>query len=878
MSASDPPGAASRCPFLAKLSEMPRLTEARYEDGLGALYEGADPMEIAQKVFDQEVSTPEPGGANALFTTWGQFIDHDMTLVSDRGEEIMDSSAFPHGVHRSEYRHDSGADGPREYANIVTPEIDGSMIYGSTAGRAADLRAFEGGRLAMREGADGEYDLLPLAADDQVMAGNEDGEDDGIALAGDVRASENPNLLSLHTLWAREHNHWADRLAAENPDWTDQELYEAARSVVEYEIQKITYEEWLPRLLGEAAPADLDHDPDVDTSVSLEFSTAAFRFGHTLVASSLERRDDDGTMSEGGAVSLMDAFFDPSLVNGHGIDELLRGMGAQSAEALDAKVVDDLNFFLTTPEGVAGFSLPALNLMRSADHGMGSYVDVRAALLGDIDPAALDPTDFSVITPDAELQAQLASVYGTVHEVDLWVGGLAEAPAPGAMTGPLFTHIIAGQFSAAARGDETFGQLSDLLGPEIAAEVEAQTLADVIVRNTEIDHFSADPFQVAPPGLADACPKGTDGADLLELISARACADVHLGGGDDTVTAVGGTRFEGDLVLGRGDDVAQLSSGSVAGAIRGGGGNDAIKLSGTARAGEIRGGAGDDVVVVSGKAAVGWVDAGDGHDTVAVGEHAAVDAVDLGAGDDLALLDGPGVGTIRGGAGRDTLAVRGGTIRYDDGSATDGTVEWRGGGATRFESFEKATAVPCFTAGTLVVTALGKLPIETLRPGARVLTLDHGLQRVRWVGRTEVAAEGRFAPIRIDAGALGNTRSLAVSPQHRMLLASAHAALLFGAEDVLAPALALVGRAGIARAAGGIVTYVHVLFDRHEIVLAEGIPSESFHPGAAVLSGMNGAARDEVLALFPALRTRGYGAPARPALRAREARLLARLD
>ena len=154
----------------------------------------------------------------------------------------------------------------------------------------------------------------------------------------------------------------------------------------------------------------------------------------------------------------------------------------------------------------------------------------------------------------------------------------------------------------------------------------------------------------------------------------------------------------------------------------------------------------------------------------------------------------------------------------------------------------------------MIITERGKLPIEDLRIGDRVWTMDAGLQPIAWVGRATVPAKGPLAPIRIRKGAMGNARDLLVSPQHRMMLDGWRVELHCGVDEVLAPAKALTNDHTIRRIEGGDVTYVHIAFDDHQIVIAEGIPSESFFPGAEALSALDQAARDEILTLFPEWR------------------------
>ncbi|SDX26571.1 Hint domain-containing protein [Ruegeria halocynthiae] len=175
--------------------------------------------------------------------------------------------------------------------------------------------------------------------------------------------------------------------------------------------------------------------------------------------------------------------------------------------------------------------------------------------------------------------------------------------------------------------------------------------------------------------------------------------------------------------------------------------------------------------------------------------------------------------------------------------------------------------VPCFAAGTMIATPEGDKPIETLAKGDLVLTADLGPQPIRWIGArsltgAELAAAPRLRPITIRAGALGAglpLRDLKVSPQHRMLVRSTIAVRMFNAQEVLIPANKLVGVPGITvdDSANG-VTYYHMLFDRHEIITAEGAPSESLFTGPEALKSVGAKARAEIIELFPELGLPGH--------------------
>lgn len=182
-------------------------------------------------------------------------------------------------------------------------------------------------------------------------------------------------------------------------------------------------------------------------------------------------------------------------------------------------------------------------------------------------------------------------------------------------------------------------------------------------------------------------------------------------------------------------------------------------------------------------------------------------------------------------------------------------------------------SVVCFAAGCLIDTPDGPRPVEDLQPGDMVLTGAEGPQPVRWTGNTTVLARHDLAPIVITAGTLGNDRDLVVSPQHAILLDDWRAELLYGQDAVLVRAVDLLGMDGVYRRAGGLVTYCHLLLDRHDVVRSHGVWSETLYPGAIALDTVNPVAREEIAALFPDLAA--YGPKIAPCLRRFEAQLLA---
>jgi hypothetical protein len=169
--------------------------------------------------------------------------------------------------------------------------------------------------------------------------------------------------------------------------------------------------------------------------------------------------------------------------------------------------------------------------------------------------------------------------------------------------------------------------------------------------------------------------------------------------------------------------------------------------------------------------------------------------------------------------------------------------------------------------------------------GDYVVTRDNGLQEIRWIGcrtmtATDFAETPQFRPVEIKRGALGlglPERDMKVSPNHRVLIASDHAELLFEEREVLVPAKHLVGQDGVSVSKEEQTTYFHIMFDQHEVILSDGAWTESFQPGDMSLAGVDAEQREELFRIFPELKhKKGQDAyvTARKSLKAYEARLL----
>jgi hypothetical protein len=450
------------------------------DDPSGA--ERPGPRTVSNGVIAQTGSVEDAGGRSAFLWVWGQFLDHDLDLTLSDGNNDFPIS-IPAGdpyfdpsnsgtqtmpFSRSIYRDGSS---PRAQVNSITSYIDASQVYGSDEATARSLRSLTDGLMLTSAG-----DLPPREASGQF-------------LCGDIRANENLALTAMQTVFLREHNRKARLIKQAYPGLSDEEIYQRARKYVGALIQSITYREFLPVLLGQdAVPAYAGYKDDVDAGVGILFSTAAYRLGHSQVGSDLPRLDSAGNEIPEGNLKIADAFFNPdAIVEGGGIEPLLRGLSVTASQATDNMVIDDLRNFLFGPPGAGGMDLPSLNIQRGRDHGLPSYNAVRTTFGR---AAAKGMAD---LTRNPSRQQALASVYASPDRIDPWVGLLSEDPVPGAAVGPTLQRILREQFRRTRDGDRFF-YLNDPALKTDLKDIEASTLARVVARNTGITGLNPNLF------------------------------------------------------------------------------------------------------------------------------------------------------------------------------------------------------------------------------------------------------------------------------------------------------------------------------------------------------------------------------------------------
>ena len=513
-------------------TELLRLAPNAYADGISTPTGGAinsslpSAREISNAVSAQPSLTPNSLGASDWVWQWGQFLDHDLDLSGGApvaepfdisvptGDSFFDPNSTGTatiGLNRT-ISTGGSVGSPREQINEVTSFIDGSMVYGSDLARSEGLRDLSSNGLLRTSAGN----LLPFNTTG-LPNDNGPGLTDATAfVAGDVRVNEQIGLTSAHTLFVREHNRIATdlgaRLASDETALVDMRdsaiaaagnsvdneadfIYQSARKLVGAQIQQITYQEFLPVFLGSSAPTSgaSSYDPTINAGISNEFSTAAFRVGHTLLSPNIQLVDPL-TGENIGEVSLQDSFFTPSFFQTNSIENVLAGLAQQDAQEVDTLIIDDVRNFLFGQPGQGGFDLASLNIQRGRDHGLNDINSTRVAL----GLSAYD--DFLDLTGgDDSLAFQLASEYNSIDDVDLWIGGLAEAHVNGGLVGDTFNSILTDQFLRTRDGDRFFftSELDHLL--LLDSNFESTLLSDIILRNTNIASIQSNVFITAVP-------------------------------------------------------------------------------------------------------------------------------------------------------------------------------------------------------------------------------------------------------------------------------------------------------------------------------------------------------------------------------------------
>ncbi len=491
-------------------------TPVAYTDGVSepAGKNRPNPRVISNTLFVQDKFMKNEKNLSDYMFIWGQFIDHDMTLVTDDASQpfyiqvpIYDPWMDPFGsgsaiipMSRSNSYPGTGTSlqNPRKFANAITAYMDASVVYGSTDQEAAWIRTFSNGKLKTSAG-----NLLPYNTLTGELGSEIDpntpfmdmrGSTEKHFVAGERRVNENPLLTSIHTIFVREHNLQCDKIRSRHPEWTDEQIYQRARKIIGGFIQNITFTEWFNSLTGSQLPDYSGYNSKINPQISNLFSAAGFRLGHTLINSVIMRMDQTSHHMGNSEMRLADAFFKPSLIRENdGIEYFIKGSCYQSHQRFDTKIIDDLRNMLFGPVGAGGLDLAAINIQRGRERGLADYNTLRKSYGLEV------YTSFKQITDDPKAVMDLYNLYnGDIDNIDPFVGLLAEKHKPNSNVGELMEAVLSEQFIRLRDGDP-FYFLSD---PELAIdeiyEIANTKFGDIVRRNTNMNNIPRDIFITEP--------------------------------------------------------------------------------------------------------------------------------------------------------------------------------------------------------------------------------------------------------------------------------------------------------------------------------------------------------------------------------------------
>ncbi|XP_046649809.1 peroxidase-like [Daphnia pulicaria] len=482
-----------------------RLLPAHYGNGIDSPRLASDGSELknAREISIDTIriyGLDETANVTLAVMSFGQFITHDITLSEDFTFENGSSPACcdaqgqllpPNDMHpqclpieikqgdifydfngincmsftRSKVGLDSSCTfGIAEQLNTNSHYLDGSQIYGSDVTTSNDLRSGVGGLMKMSN-VDGR-ELFPIAPGCENQPNHE------LAVcfqAGDVRVEENPQLAAIQLIFLREHNRIAKELQGLNPQWDDETLFQEARRIVIAQLQHITYNEYLPSLLGSQVMADSGlalpsigygngYDVAIDPSVSNDFTAAAFRVTHSSIQGFLYLLDAADQEDTERSFSLSQYFFDSSRLvdDPEFLDSALRGLTKQPPQAIDALYSSEVTSNLYIGQKAYGSDLVAITIQRGREHGIPGYNQFRE-FCGMQKVESFDELIVDFFPENIDL---LRAAYKSVDDIDLYIGALLEnhltVYQSGALMGPIALCITANQFQRTKNGDRYF--------------------------------------------------------------------------------------------------------------------------------------------------------------------------------------------------------------------------------------------------------------------------------------------------------------------------------------------------------------------------------------------------------------------------------------
>ncbi|CAL1275407.1 unnamed protein product [Larinioides sclopetarius] len=463
-----------------------RWLRATYTDDVSiprqSVYGGElPPVRYLSNLLFSHKTLPD-SNATTLFTQFGLFLDHDMVLPDIiNGNELSCCETDPKKCNPSCMKIDIPQDDPfygplnvtckgffrsppftgtcpglREQQNRMTSYIDSSSMYGPSHEEARILRVGKKG--LMRYSTIHHSTFLPKSKDSGNACYTEHANN-SCFLSGDFRANMIMPLMAIHTIWLREHNRIASELSQINPKWDDETLYQETRKITIAEYQHIIYKEYLPIIFGYEKMKEFGliieedkpyngYDINVNAGIRNAFASAAFRFGHALVQSKVQLRDENYNVKD--EMPLHDTYLNPNVLYDGGYDDAVRGMVGQKAQESDHYTTEEIRGRLFQSLNLTnGNDLTAMSILRGRDHGIPPYLKWREFCKLPVPNSWEDMKNFM----KKDYVETLKEAYRSIEDIDLIPGGLGEQHVEGALVGPTYICLIGKQFSHSRKGD-----------------------------------------------------------------------------------------------------------------------------------------------------------------------------------------------------------------------------------------------------------------------------------------------------------------------------------------------------------------------------------------------------------------------------------------
>jgi hypothetical protein len=461
---------------------------------------------ISRRLQDVNVSVQENNmplvDLSDFFWVWTQFLEHELLLLEFSsplesvdvqvmpGDPVFSSGgAIPFNRSKYDKSTGTGVNNPRQQLNMQTAFLDGASIYGIDPVRASALRRFDGtGRLKSAEGETGDLLSYNLAGFKNAQS-SANAEPSCYFLSGDIRVNEHLLITSMHTLFMREHNRLCMELPSRYPYLAgdDEATYQFARKIIGAIIQSITYNEYLPLLLGDnALNAYTGYKEDVNPSISSVFAAVAFRFSHSMMPANLRLGKSRKTLQ------LREIYFNPRLLRYVGIEPLLEGRFYQRMQAISSQLPEDLRNLVLHYNGITTQSFldfAALTIQRGRDHGLPDYNTLRQSY------GLTRLNRFDDLTTDQKLQDDLEKLYQSIDHLDPWVGAMIEKHLDYAQVGAINYVVMKDQFERLRDGDRFWFENDPMLS-ELRGTLAKLRLSHVIRRNTRINNVPENIFKI----------------------------------------------------------------------------------------------------------------------------------------------------------------------------------------------------------------------------------------------------------------------------------------------------------------------------------------------------------------------------------------------